>query len=86
MIDYKNLDMYKVGSNIENIIQRESKEKDIPMYMLFRDIRGWTYDSAAYYFRRNPTKIGDKFVDMILENFNCTLDDVLEGARNKTDG
>lgn len=75
--------LVKVADNCIHYLQVAAALRATPVYLLFRDIEGWSYDKAAYYFRRDPSKINQDFLDMMTSNFDCTLDDLFEGAEKR---
>lgn len=80
MINKERLDMNIVGENIERIINSHVKANDIPKYKIFRNIDGWYDARVDYYLKRCPNAINDEFIQMILDNFDCTEEDILAGA------
>lgn len=81
MIDSKKYDMRKVAANIEGIVKGRASKEDRPMYDIFIDIDDWSYDKYAYYVKKNPRAINTTFLDMILNNFNCSVKDLTKGAK-----
>lgn len=79
----KMYDPYRIAENCIAVLQRASVKRDIPVYKLFQNVEGWSYDRSAYYFRRDPEKITMEFLSMIIDNFDCTMDDLLNGAERK---